>query len=68
MVWRTYSGRYTVTAYVRNAFDDLTFNSANGGTRLAPDPANPTNYNNVVQSLGMNAPRTYGIAFFYKFW
>ena len=68
VVWRTYSGRYTVTGYVRNAFDDLTFNSANGGTRLAPDPSNPTNYANVVQSLAMNPPRTYGIAFHYKFW
>jgi iron complex outermembrane receptor protein len=68
VVWRTYSGKYTVTAYLRNAFDDLTFNSANGGTRLAPDPSNPTNFNNVVQSLAMNPPQTYGVAFYYKFW
>jgi len=63
-VWRTYDRRYTVVAYVRNAFDQLTYPAAGGGARLTP--TTPGQYNNVVKNLGLNPPRTYGIQLFYK--
>lgn len=66
-VWRTNDGRYTVIGYVRNVFDALTYPAAGGGTRLSPDPATPTRLNNVVKSLGLNPPRTFGVSIYYKF-
>ena len=65
--WRTNDGRYTVIAYLRNAFDQLTYPAAGNGFRLAPDSATPTKLNNVSKTLGLNPPRTFGMAVYYKF-
>jgi len=67
--WKSPDRRLTIAAYMRNAFDQLTFPAAAGGTRLSPNPASPTQLNsNVSKNLFLNPPRNYGVNVFYKFW
>ena len=68
LVYRPENRNWTITAYMRNAFDQLTYPAPGGGSRLTPNPATPTQLNsNVVKSLGLNPPRNYGISVFYRF-
>ncbi len=72
--WTDAMGRYSVVGYVRNAFDEVGYDSRSGGRQNqlpAPSLTNPTTPASIPPGIAISnsltPPRTMGVEFQYRF-
>jgi iron complex outermembrane receptor protein len=65
LTWKDAMDRYTVIAFVQNAFNTTGYDNATGNLVLSPAVSPPAGYVTINQSL--IAPRVYGLQLQYRF-
>ncbi|MGH6610509.1 MAG: TonB-dependent receptor domain-containing protein, partial [Burkholderiaceae bacterium] len=58
LLWNDWQNRYTIIAFAKNAFDELGYGSATGGTPTAVG---------VRRTVSLTYPKTYGMELQYRF-